>query len=625
MSMLQTIRDRAQGIMAWVLLIVVGVPFILWGIQNYIDVGKEKPAAKVGGHEIFDRDVTRSYERLIQEMGASPDLDEKALRKQAMEQLISEEVISQSADAAGLAVSDQQARELIQSLPYFQVDGHFDKEKYKASLAAQRLTPAQFAARIKGSLLNQQFQQALLASGFATKNEVENLMRLKNQERLVRYIKLAPKPVSRGFGDEELRAYYAAHIADFRTPEKVAVDFLMLSLDEIAAKTEVSEEEVRKLYEEQKSNYGTAERRKISHILVTVDQADPNSDATALAKAVAIRDRLTKGEDFAALAKELSDDQVSSKSGGDLGYLNRDALDPALSNEAEKLAAGEVSSPVKTSFGYHLIKLTEWIPASYKPFEKVREEVRTQAQKNKAESSFYERGQKLAELTFEHPDTLEVAASELGLKIQSTGLFTRGQGDGLADEENVRKTAFSEDVIAGKNSEPVEIDEEKAVVLRVRDHESSSDKPFEQVRPEIEAILRKQEALDLLSRQVDEMVSGMKNGKALGEIAKEQGLDIREAKLKRTSEDTPFSLLKAVFETARPEPEKPVPGNVPDTDGSRFVFSVVSVKDGETDIKDPKEQESTTEYLERGYGQLEFQAFVDRLRELKDVEVLKTD
>lgn len=625
MSMLQTIRDRAQGIMAWVLLIVVGVPFILWGIQNYIDVGKEKPAAVVGDRDIFDRDVTRSYEQLVQEMGASQDLDEKLLRKQALEQLISEAVLSQSADAVGLASSDQEVREVIQTLPYFQVNGGFDKDKYKASLASQGMSAMQFAARIRGGIIGQQFQKAVADSGFATPIEVANLMRLKNQERQVAYVKLSPKSSTREMGDAELRAYYESHLDAFKNAEKIAVDYLSLNLKEIAAKTAVTDEEVLKLYEEQKSNYGTPERRKISHILIAADASDVKGAETALSRAKEIRERILKDGDFSTVAKEVSEDPVSAKSGGDLGYLNRDALDPVISDAAEKLTLGEVSVPVRSSFGYHLIKLTELIPASYKPFDAVKAEIREEAQKNKAESEFFARGQKLAELTFEHPDTLEVAASELGLKIQQTPFFTRQQGEGIADNEGFRKTAFSEDVLAGKNSEPVEVSDEVAIVLRVRDHEAASEKSFDEVKTQILSLLAKEEAQAAIDRNAKDMVVAIRQGTPLADLAKSQGLTVSEARLQRSSEGTPFELLKAVFETARPADEKPVPGEVGLSDGSRYVFAVLSVKDGEAVSKDPKEQESAVQYLEKGYGQLEFTTFVDRLRDLTKVEILKTE
>ena len=612
--------------MAWVLLIVVGVPFILWGIQNYIDTGREKPAAVVGDREIFDRDVSRAYEKMVAEYGDSQDFDEKALRHEALEQVIRDEVISQSADQMHLASADEEARELIQTLPYFQVAGKFDKEKYRTALASQGMTPEQFAARIKSGLVAQQLEHAVLESAFTTPLEVATLLRLKNQERRVDYVKVPLKPASRNFTDAEIKAYFDAHVAEFRNPEKVAVDYLELTLDDLAKKVTVSDDDIKRLYEEQKGNYGSPERRKISHILIVAEGEGADADAAALAKAQNVRERILKGADYAQVAKEVSQDPVSAKTGGDLGFLNKEAQEPAFTEAASRLKTGELSEPVKTSFGYHLIKVTELVPASYRPLEAVRDELKKVAQKNNAETAFYERGQKLAELTFEHPDSLEEAASALGLKVRQTAMFTSTHGEGLAAEENVRKAAFSEDVLAGKNSEPVELGEERAVVLRVRDHEPASDKSIDSVRATILDRLKDQQARDDAAKASQDLLTAVRQGKALQDAAKPLGLTVAQGvALLRTTEKVPLELLKAVFTNARPTEGKPTLGEVSSVDGSHYVFVLTQVKDGSSTAKDPKEFESASEFMERGYGQLEYTTFIERLRERMDVEINKKD
>jgi peptidyl-prolyl cis-trans isomerase D len=626
MSMLQIIRERAQGIMAWVLLIVVGVPFILWGIQNYIDTGREKPAAVVGDREIFDRDVTRAYEKMVAEYGDSQDFDEKALRHEALEQVIRDEVISQTADQMHLASADEEARELIQTLPYFQVAGKFDKEKYRTALASQGMTAEQFVARIKSGLVAQQLEHAVLESAFTTPLEVATLLRLKNQERRVDYVKVPLKPASRNFTDAEIKAYFDAHVAEFRNPEKVAVDYLELTLDDLAKKVTVSDDDIKRLYEEQKGNYGSPERRKISHILIVAEGEGADADAAALAKAQTVRERIVKGADYAQVAKEVSQDPVSAKTGGDLGFLNKEAQEPVFTEAASHLKTGEISAPVKTSFGYHLIKVTELVPASYRPLEAVRDELKKMAQKNNAETAFYERGQKLAELTFEHPDSLEEAASALGLKVRQTAMFTATQGEGLAAEGNVRKAAFSEDVLAGKNSEPVELGEERAVVLRIRDHEPASDKSIDSVRATIVDRLKDQQARDDAAKASRDLLTAVQQGKGLQDAAKPLGLTVTQGlALLRTSEKVPLELLKAVFTNARPTEGKPTPGEVALVDGSHYVFVLTQVKDGASIAKDPKEFESASEFMERGYAQLEYTTFIERLRERMDVEINKKD
>ena len=624
--MLQAIRDRAQGIFAWVLLIVIGVPFALWGIQNYIDTGKEKPAATVGDREIFDREVTRAYEQSLNNLVGIDDFDEKQLRREALDRLISQEVIAQSAEQRALVVSDVEARGFIQSLPYFLTDGKFDKDKYKVMLAAQGVSPEQFAAQIRRALITEQFQRGIADSAFVTKGELETLMRLKGQERQLDYAKIALPTVAQTFTDAEINAYFERHRQEFRSPERVSIEYLALGLNDLAKDIQVGDEELQKLYEEQKAGYGTPERRKISHILITLDGTDEAADRRAQDKANAVRERLVQGEDFAKLAQELSSDTVSGKKGGDLGYLESGAQEETFTKAAEALKAGEVSAPVKTSFGYHLIKLTEWVPARIRPFDEVREELRQATQRNRAETAFYEKGQKLAEITFEHPGSLEQAAQQLGLQVQQTGLFTRDAGEGLATEEAIRKAAFSEDVLGGRNSDPVELGNEKAVVLRVREHQAAADKPLAEVRDEILARLRDEAARKLAQSQSQQLLKQLREGKSLDEAAKSSGLTaVHAGFIRRDNDQLPAELVRAAFTAARPAPGVVTPGEVALADGSIFVYAIPSVKDGPVAASDLKEQESAGQFLLRSGGQQEFGAFVERLRELADVKIEQKD
>ncbi len=624
--MLQAIRDRAQGIFAWVMLIAIGIPFALWGIQNYIDTGKERPAAVVGDREIFDRDVTRAYEQSLNNLVGIDDFDEKKLREQALERLIGEEVIVQSAEQRLLTVSDTEARSFIQMLPYFQTDGKFDKDKYKVMLSAQGMSPVQFAAQIRRALMSEQFQHGVVDSAFVTKEELETLMRLKNQEREIEYVGIPLPQISRAFTDAEVAAYYQSHLGEFGNPERVSVEYLALNFDDVAKNVQVSEADLTRLYEEKKATLGTPERRKISHILLAPTDSSEAAQKTAQEKAAGIRERILNGEDFAKIAREVSNDTVSGKSGGDLGFLNKDAQEEPFTKAAEGLNSGDISEPVKTSFGYHLIKLTELIPAKQKSFEEVKEELRKDAQRNSAETRFYEQGQKLAEQTFEHPGSLDSAAQALGLKVQQTGMFTREQGEGLGAEEPVRKAAFSEDVLGGHNSEPVELGNEKAVVLRIKEHQPASDKPMTEVTDVILAKLRDQESRAEAAKHAQDLLKTVREGKPLTEAVKSLGLLTSKTGLVRSdNEKLPPELLQAAFNAGRPFPGKTTVGEAAQVNGGMWVFSVTAVKDGLVVAADAKEQESVSQFMSRSVAQREFGSFVERLRELADVKINNKD
>ncbi len=620
--MLQAIRDRAQGIFAWVMLIAIGIPFALWGIQNYMDTGKEKPAAVVGDREIFDREVNRVYEQSLSKLVGVADYDEKALKREALERLIQEEIIVQTAEDKPLVVSDGDVREFIQTLPYFQTDGKFDKEKYKILLSTQGMSSEQFIAQVRRVLLVEQYRRSILDSAFVTKDQVETLLRLKNQERNIEYVTVPLKLSNRSFSEAEIEDYYRAHVTSFKNPEQVSIEYIAISLEDLAKNIQATEEDLRNLYNEQKANFGTEERRKVSHILIPVESQDKEADKTVLAKVTEIRERLTKGEDFAKLAKEVSGDPISAKQGGDLGFIEKGAFEENFTKAAFALKPGELSEPVRTSFGYHLIKVTELVPARVKSFDEVKDELRKTFQHNAAENKFYQLGQTLTEQSYEHPDSLEPAAKKLNLKIEQTGWFTRAAGEGLASEPAIREAAFSEDVLNGRNSDPVELGNEKAVVLRIKEHRPESDKPLAEVRETIIAKLREQEARQAVARQAEDLLKQVAEGRSLSEAAKIVGLPGSQmVMVRRDTDKVPPALASAVFSAPRPVVGKPVSRSVELEKGDRIVFSLLSVKDGAPISEDVKERDAARDFLSKTVGQQEFNSFVARLREMADVEV----
>ncbi|MGR8950807.1 MAG: SurA N-terminal domain-containing protein, partial [Gammaproteobacteria bacterium] len=352
--MLTTIREKAQGAFAWVILLAIGIPFALWGIQNYIDAGKVAPVASVGDKDFYQSDVNRAYEQYAQQLRGM-GIDEQTLKAQALDKLIKDEVLLQYARAEGLVATDQAARDFIKDLDYFKVDGKFNEDRYKSLLNSQRMTSNEFVSRIKNALIMQQLQQSITDTSFATPYDIENFFKIQNQQRDFDYVTVALPKLTAQPSNEEINAYYQQHQDQYKTPEQIAVAYVELSLDALAKKVEVTDDKLKAYYAEQKDQYTTPERRKISHILFAINaQTD---EKTALAKAQKAKAELA-GKDFAKLAAEVSDDKLTAKSGGDLGLFNAGAMEKTFEEAVGKLKLGEVSEPVKSSFGYHLIKVT---------------------------------------------------------------------------------------------------------------------------------------------------------------------------------------------------------------------------------------------------------------------------
>ena len=247
--MLQAIRDKAQGVFAWAMLILVGIPFTLWGIENYFEGGKETPVAKVSGHEIFERDVNRAYEGMLSSLAGLGQYDETQIRQEALNKLIADTLVAKFTSDNLMVVGDDDIRAFVQGLPYFQTDSQFDKEKYKQVLRGQGSTPAQFAEQIRNALIQEQVQRGITETAFTTHRQLEEFYRLRNQSRSIEYLTIALQKNVDNASSDEIAAYFHEHEAEFVTPEKVAIQYLSVSLDDVASAAQISEEDLKALYE----------------------------------------------------------------------------------------------------------------------------------------------------------------------------------------------------------------------------------------------------------------------------------------------------------------------------------------------------------------------------------------
>ncbi len=621
--MLQTIRDRAQGIFAWIILIMIIVPFALWGIQNYFDTGKEQPIANVGDREFFERDLLRFYEQqYAQYLGKSP-YSEEELKKQALDRLIDDEVLAQAAEKKKLTVSDAQIAQFIRSLPFFQTDGKFDEEKYRSLLVAQGMSVPQFVAQVRRSLILEQLRRSIIDSSFATDPEAQQFYQLQYQTRKVAYAVLPLTQAGIQIDPQEVENYYQKHQDQFRTPEQVAIEYLTLSLDEIAKTITPSEEELRTYYEEQKQAYTTPEERRIRHILIAVTPDSPEEEKQkALEKAREIKQKLDQGADFAELAKQMSEDPGSKDKGGDLGFVRRGLMEKNFEEAAFSLPKGAVSEPVETPFGYHIMQVMEIKPEKIKPFEEVKREILQEVQKSKAEDQFYQLGEQLAQLAYENPQSLEPAAQALGLTIQKTGLFTHDKGEGMAANPKIREAAFSDEVLSGNNSEPIELEDGKIVVVRLREHQPARLKPLEKVRQTILEKLRRQKAEEQAKAQAEKLLAQLKQGKTLQDLAKHARLEIKTAQLSRSAPRADLmEIADAAFKAPKPSQEKPVFEMVILANGQPAIVQIKEVSPGDFEQLKDEEKRGLKQNLARLLGLLSFKEYQDQLRDEAEVKM----
>ncbi len=616
--MLQKIREKSQGTFAWVILILICVPFALWGIQNYVGGGTETTVVSVGDKEFFQQDLNQAFSQYSQNV-AGMNFDENTIKSQALEKLIRDEVLFQYVLGESLVVTDQTAKKYIQGLEYFHTDGKFDKKQYKALLGSQRISSTEFVNRIKKALVMEQFQRSVTESSFVTQTDIDNFFRIQNQTRDVEIIAIALQKVEEEPSREELESYYHEHQSSYLTEEQVSIEYVELSLDELAKQVEPTEEELIAFFDEQKDLYTTKERRKISHILFAFTE-NSDEDDKQLAKAISAKQSL-KTKDFSVVAAELSDDKITAAKGGDLGLFNVGVMEADFEAVASSLQLNEVSDPVKSAFGYHLIKVTELEDEKNKSFDEIKDELTNAYQRSKAENNFYEFGEILTEVSYENPESLQAAADALSVEIKQTSFF--GKNINLTDSaENpiyankaVINAAFSEDVLKGNNSEPIELGSDSLIVLRMLEYKPAEAKQLNAVKDRIITTLLNEKSIKITQEKAEKVNNAIANGEATSAVAERHGLEVqRFSSLTRASGDLNWQVNQAVFKLAKPLSGEPTVDTFVEPTGAQTVIKLLSVTEGVMTESDKAKQKLAEKNMARAFGQAEFTATLLSLR-----------
>ena len=396
--MLTAIRERATGWIAWVIVILITIPFALWGINSYFEGGSEIPAATVNGQEIsayeFQNELAAQRQALAQNLGSNFDpalLESLGVRDRVMEGLIGNQLLVQYITDQNFRISDEQLQDLIKRFPAFQQNGKFSASLYQDVLRSNRLSPQGFeeSQRVNGSLA--QLQQGIGDTAFFTKSEQERLLVLQAQKRVAKYAILNADSYIADFNitDEQISDYYEKNLDRYQNPARIKLDYIELSIDTLAETVVPSEEEIVAHFEESKGQFKQAESRRASHILISVPRSATEEDRNAqLEVANNVFNQAKDGADFGDLAKLYSDDPGSKKNGGDLGVVTQGQMVKPFEDAVYSMSEGEVVGPVETTFGYHVIKLTELTEGSQQTLSEVREQVTAEAKRIKAEQLF---------------------------------------------------------------------------------------------------------------------------------------------------------------------------------------------------------------------------------------------
>jgi len=526
--MLTQIRQRATGWLAWVIVILISIPFALWGIQSYFENPADLPVATVNGEEIplysYYNQLSRHRQALLSQAGGDVDpatLDGPEVREEVVESMIEGRLIGQYVRAGDYHLSDARLKARIESNPAFAQDGQFDPELYRILLRNNGYSPQTYEALERESATVEQLSAGLAASTFVPDSEVDRLLKLQAQTRQADYARLPAERFEAEVTvtDDEAEQHYREHPADYEAPARIRVDYIELGVHALAADLEPSDADIAQAYEAAGGRYTQPESRKASHILFAVEaDADDDARAEILATAEAVLAEAQDGGDFAELAREHSDDPGSKEQGGDLGVVARGQMVEPFEAAVFDMTQGEIRGPVETRFGYHIIQLTELQEERRKPLEEVREEVTEEVKLAQAEALFAEQAEAFENLVFEDPETLAGAAAELNLEIQTTGWFTEraadpDAADGITAEARFRRAAFGEDVLNDDlNSAAIELGFDRLVAVRKADFEEAHTRDFDEVREEVIAQLTRERARAAIEDLAAQILADLRAG-----------------------------------------------------------------------------------------------------------------
>lgn len=630
--MMQVIRDKAHGVVAWVIVAMIAFVFCFWGVSSYLAPSSSPWLAKVNSRKITVAQVDDVYDRWLRYNSMQKDFDAKKIDSALIKQQITRAMAQQMAMVSslqhdGFTISESMVIDSIRSNPQLQENGEFSIQKYKEALSQMNVDEATFETVHREELLLNQIQLAILTSSFSTPSEAAHIIAIKDQKRDFGYtiIPAAKYSSSAKISAQAIEEFYNAHKSQFMMPEKVQLEYIELSVNDLIKQLPITDAKLHEYYENNLQSFNDPKVIRLQHIMISAPKgSDADRNGEAFQKIEAIYSKLQSGADFAEIAKKESEDKPSAVSGGNLGWVSKNDSYPIEVFELK--VNGDYTKPVQSDYGWHVFMLAETKGGGVKGFDSVKSAVLERYKREAVEQLFSSKAEELANLTFENPTSLGVASEKLHLPIATTKFFTRQGGNGIAASANVLNAAFSDTVLIQQhNSDLIRLSDDSYVVIRIKEKQPEQEQPLESVQADIGAHLKLIAGRDIAKKSGDDLIISIKQDNNPSNASSKLQLQWKTLnKVERDTKGIDPLILQHAFAMSKPTGDKqPSVAGFGMPNGDYVVMALNSVVDASLPHSEDSDLIDTmTKQIAVVQGRLEFAAMQNALLEQAKIKYL---
>lgn len=607
--MLQFIREKAQGFIAWSIVGLIALIFAFLGFDNFFAAkNNDVVAAKVNGEKIYWQTIDSIYQSLYRQYSMQPNFDPDSInptlaKEQIRSSLVQQTALLNFALKSGYRVGKEELKQVLRTVPAFLENGKFSPELYSITIRNSGLTESGYQNNLRKEILLTKLQSAVGSTSFSTEKEQSEIIKLLNQKRDFGYA-IIDKNVYKDeatVSEKDLKSFYEQNKKQFVEPEKVKISYVELNLDTVTKNINPEEDDLKQYYNENISRFIVPELVKISHILISAPNRigdDKNDEALKKAEDILAQIK-SESKSFEDFAKEVSEDKLSSVKGGDLGWVGRGELEKDFETAAFSLPKNSISKIIKTKFGYHIIKVTDRQPKRTKPFSETVADVTKAYKSELAEQILANNAEELASLAFENNDSLDEVSRALNLEIKESEPFSKkGNLTGIGSLKKVIDTAFSEDVLnLDKNSDVIKINDENYVVIRLKELMPAKQLDFSVVKAKVEKEVMAKKLENLAKSKGKELVNLIKSGDKPADASQKVGSNWSNIKNASRGYDKIDNLIvQAAFKLPKAAKEDSLRVNgVELNNGNYAVVYLKDVIDGKIEATEPAD-------LAKSYG-----------------------